>query len=217
MQRGAGALLQNPNANSPDRWENKYPIDLRTRLGLPCDTPMPGTATNLSKPARRRSACGPAAVVSIILALCAVPAITQAKLPLAQKHEIRHEIDQLEEQWRIAVLKGNTTALNDLLADDYLAITASGTLQNKEQVLDNMRQGRTKFTTLGLFDRKVRVYGSTALVTSLADVEGAADDGELRGSYRYTRVYVRNPQGRWKIVSFEVSRIREPGERIDHK
>jgi ketosteroid isomerase-like protein len=38
---------------------------------------------------------------------------------------------------------------------------------------------------------------------------GAGSD--YTGSYRYTRVYVRNAQGLWKIVSFEASRIRFPG------
>jgi len=51
-----------------------------------------------------------------------------------------HEIDQLEETWREAILKSNTTAMNALLADDYLAITASGTLQTKEQALANLRR-----------------------------------------------------------------------------
>jgi ketosteroid isomerase-like protein len=35
---------------------------------------------------------------------------------------------------------------------------------------------------------------------------------DISGSYRYTRVYVRDAQGKWKIVSFEASRIREPGQ-----
>lgn len=150
-------------------------------------------------------------------AICTVACALQAKLPHVQKHEIRHEIDQLEDTWRSAVLKGNAESLQNLLADDYIAITASGTIQTKEQTLDNIRQGRTKFTTLDISDRKVRVYGSTALVTSLATVQGSTGDGQLNGSYRYTRVYVRNPQGAWKVVSFEVSRVREPGDRTEHR
>jgi ketosteroid isomerase-like protein len=43
-------------------------------------------------------------------------------------------------------------------------------------------------------------------------VQGTTADGNVSGSLRYTRVYVRNPQGQWKIVSFEASRIREPRE-----
>ena len=102
--------------------------------------------------------------------------------------------------------------MEKLLADDYLAITASGRLQTKEQALASLRLGRMHFKTLEISDRKVRFYGTTALVTSQAEVQGSTDEGDVSGSYRYTRVYVRDPQGAWKVVSFEVSRIREPGE-----
>jgi len=129
-----------------------------------------------------------------------------------EKHEVRHEIDQLEENWREAALKSNVPAMDALLADDYMAITATGTLQNKEQTLANLRTGLTHFAALDLSERKVRFYGTTAVVTSIAQVNGVTPEGDLTGSYRYTRVYVRDPRGHWKIVSFEASRIREPGE-----
>jgi ketosteroid isomerase-like protein len=76
-----------------------------------------------------------------------------------------------------------------------------------------MRNPRRHITALELSDSKVRFYGATALVTSFAHVTGINADGEAVGDYRYTRVYVRNAQGRWKIVSFEASRIRVPGAR----
>jgi ketosteroid isomerase-like protein len=139
----------------------------------------------------------------------------QAGMPRAQKHESRREIDQLEDAWRQAVLKSNTVAMEKLLADDYLAITSSGTLQTREQTLANLRAGH--FTTLDISDRKVRFYGTTALVTSVADVQGTTGDGDISGSYRYTRVYVHEPQGSWKIVSFEMSKIREPQEHAERK
>jgi ketosteroid isomerase-like protein len=58
----------------------------------------------------------------------------------------------------------------------------------------------------------VRFYGTTALVTSQADLSGTNAGEDISGSYRYTRVYVRDAQGKWKIVSFEASRISQPPE-----
>jgi ketosteroid isomerase-like protein len=124
------------------------------------------------------------------------------------KHERRHEIDRLEDAWRDALMKLNTAQMEKLLADDYLAITASGTLQTREEALASMRAGQMHFTTLDISDRKVRFYGTTALVTSVAEVQGTTADGDLSGSYRYTHVYVRDAQAAWKIVSFEASKIR---------
>jgi ketosteroid isomerase-like protein len=160
---------------------------------------------------------GPSLIAVLVLAVCATPLALNAGMPRAQKHESRHEIDQLEETWRDAILKSNSTVMENLLADDYMAITASGMLQTKDQTLASLRAGRMHFTTLDISDRKVRFYGTTALVTSLAAIQGTTTDGEVSGSYRYTRVYVRDAQGAWKIVSFEVSKIREAGEHNEHK
>jgi ketosteroid isomerase-like protein len=153
----------------------------------------------------------------MLMALCAHPVQAGARPPSAemtraQRHESRHEIDRLEEKWRDAVLNQNSAAMDSLLADDYMAITASGTLQTKQEALANIRSGHMHLTTLDISDRKVRFYGKTALVTSLAQIEGTNTEGSISGSFRYTRVYVREAQGDWKIVSFEASRIREPGE-----
>jgi ketosteroid isomerase-like protein len=165
-------------------------------------------------------------LVALALAACASPVYGRAAkaqiggipkaqkggMPRAQKHESRHEIDQLEDTWRDAVLKGNIAALDSLLADDYMAISPNGTLQSKEQTLEHVRSGAIHFTSIEFSDRKVRFYGTTALVTSRAEVSGANAEGVIDGSFRYTRVYVRDVRGNWKIVSFEASRIREPGE-----
>ena len=147
-------------------------------------------------------------VTALLLALCALPL---AGMPRAQRHERRHEIDQLEEVWRNAVLKNDAAAMSSLLADDYVAITPTGMVQTKEQALANVRSGRVHFTMLEISDRKVRFYGAAAIVTSTANVQATAPDGNLSGSYRYTRVYARDAQGVWKIVSFEANRILGPG------
>ncbi|MGB8029656.1 MAG: nuclear transport factor 2 family protein [Terracidiphilus sp.] len=128
-----------------------------------------------------------------------------------QKHESRHDIDQLEDEWRDAVLSSNTKVMDSLLAPDYMGITASGTLQSRDETLQSLSSGRLHFTLLEVTDRKVRFYGSTALVTSLANIQATTPDGKVSGNYRYTHVYVRDAQGDWKIVSFEASRVREPG------
>ena len=149
--------------------------------------------------------------IGLLLFLAACPALLSG-MPRGERHESRHEIDQLEETWRNAILHRNIQAMDALLADDYMAITPSGTLVTKDQTLANMRNGAMHFDSLEFTDRRVRFYGDTAVVTSRANVIGAMPEGALSGSYRYTRVYVRNEQGLWKIVSFEASRIRKRGQ-----
>ena len=159
---------------------------------------------------------GCAIVMALALGACAMS--LHAGMPLAQKHESRHEIDQLEDEWRNAILTSDIKAMNSLLADDYMAITAYGTIENKDQTLAGLRSNVIHVTSLTISERRVRFYEKTAVVTSLAEVQGTnAEGNDISGRYRYTRVYVRDAQGEWKIVSFEASRVREPGPHKHNK
>jgi hypothetical protein len=179
------------------------PIDRCASSGLVSDRPMPGATNNSLNVNRQWMAHGLMLAALYVLALSASAAQStgataqHAGPPGPHKHEHRHEIDRLEDAWREALMKSNTAQMEKLLADDYMAITASGTLQTRQEALASMRAGQMRFTTLDISDR---------------EVQGATADGDLAGSYRYTHVYVRDAQGAWKIVSFEASRIREPGE-----
>jgi len=155
---------------------------------------------------------GSMAALVMVFVLAGSAAQQSPGMPRAQRHESRHEIDQLEQVWRDAIVQRNASALDGLLADDYIAITPNGTLQSKDQTLANLRSGALHLSSIELSDRKVRFYGQTALVTSRAEVNGTNSGEDFSGSYRYTRVYVRDEQGKWKIVSFEASRIRESDE-----
>lgn len=147
-----------------------------------------------------------------LLALALAGTWAFALVPKPQHHEARHEIEQLEETFRAAMLNGDATSLSSLLADDYMGITASGTLQTKDDLLANIRSGKVHFTVLDISDRRIRFYGATALVTCRAEIEGTTPGGAVSGSFRYTRVYVRDASGVWKIVSFEASPVRPSDE-----
>lgn len=148
-------------------------------------------------------------VAAGLVFLLAVGIAAQQGMKRGERHESRREIDQLEDAWRNDILQRNIGALSALLSDDYIGISASGMLQSKDETLSYLRSGTLHFTSIEFSDRKVRFYGKTALVTSRAEVAGTSPEGDLAGSFRYTRVYVRDEHGVWHIVSFEASRIRE--------
>ena len=188
-------------------------IDRLTFPGILSDTFMSGKASYLSDIVRtnRQATIGRILLIAFVAFFGA--SLLNAGQAKPKKNDLRREIFELEDTWRNAVLKSDINAMSALLADDYTGITASGILQTKQEVLANMRAHRVHFNALLLSDLKVRFYGKTALVTSKAEVQGTTPEGELSGNFRYTRVYVRDSQGRWKIVSFETSKIRAQGER----
>lgn len=180
-------------------------IDPHDGSGLPSVTFMWNPRGKTRFGWKRRLAAG-------VVLLFAVGAAAQpAQMRRGERHESRHEIDQLEDNWRDAIVHRNIPLVTTLLADDYMGITPSGILQSKDETLANLRSGALHFASIEYTERKVRFYGRTALVTARAEVRGAGPEGDFSGSYRYTHVWVRDDHGAWRIVSFEASRIRERG------
>ncbi|HEX3470291.1 MAG TPA: nuclear transport factor 2 family protein [Silvibacterium sp.] len=146
--------------------------------------------------------------VLLIVAICMVLAHPAFAMPRHENHAIHKEIEALEEQWRQAVISNDVTQMDHLLSDDYIGISANGTVETKAQALALRKAGTVRIKTLEINDLKVRVYGDTAVVTSRADLEGTNGQSDISGKYRYTRVY-NHRFGQWKIVSFEASRMHD--------
>ena len=87
-------------------------------------------------------------------------------LPKRENRVVHKQIETLEMEWRQAQVDNNITVIADLLADDYVGITANGTIETKSQAIAQRKAGTIRITTLDLDDLKVRLYGDTAVVTS---------------------------------------------------
>jgi ketosteroid isomerase-like protein len=154
------------------------------------------------------------AIVLLLVACLAgipIPGYAMAIPLLHREDRLHREIENLEAQWRTAVLQNDVATVNRLLADDYLGINPNGTLETKADALALRRAGTTKISSMDPINMKVRVYGDTAVVTSQVQVEGHDGERDISGRYHYTRVYSHR-SGEWKVVSFEASRI-PPGSK----
>ena len=81
--------------------------------------------------------------------MCLVLACPAYALPSDENHAIHKEIEALEEQWRLAVISNNVTQMDHLLSDDYIGISATGTVETKAQVLAQRKAGTVRIKALG--------------------------------------------------------------------
>ncbi|MDP9038788.1 MAG: nuclear transport factor 2 family protein [Acidobacteriota bacterium] len=127
-----------------------------------------------------------------------------------RKEFYKGQVEQLEQVWRTAQLAGDVPEMDKLLAEDYVGITMTGQVVTKMQQLERLRSRELVLTRIDLDDVKVKLIGTTAIVTSLANIDGTNDGAAVHGTYRYTRVYTRLPSGVWKITSSEATRVGPP-------
>ena len=183
-----------------------FPFDSVRDRKLVSGTQMPGKAYG-ARASQRTMAC-----LMLAAALCLVLANPAWAMTRHESHALHKEIESLEMQWRDAVVANNVNQMDHLLADDYIGISANGTVETKTQELAQRRAGTIRIKSLDLSDLKVRVFGDTAVVTSRAELTGVNGQSDISGNYRYTRVYNKR-LGQWKIVSFEASRIHDADAR----
>jgi ketosteroid isomerase-like protein len=207
FQQSTAARLRSLQATAA----GAFLFDAPREPGLPSGKNMRQSPAQIRGPRRVRSLVRrPHVILPCTLVALALLVACQAAaaLPHREKSEIHKQIEALEQEWRTALITNNVAQMDHLLADDYIGITSNGTVETKTQALDQRRAGTVRITKMDLTDTHVRVYGDTAVVTSLASVEGTNGASNISGQYRYTRVYNRR-LGQWKIVSFEASRMHD--------
>ena len=161
---------------------------------------------------RQRGKQAPVRGVALLGArLAASPMLGLVPLP-GGKGSPQKQIDQLEQRWQTALLANDTPTLSSLLGDSYVGIGPDGTIASKPEELSARASGKDRVEALNVLDRKIRMYGTTAVVTSKVRVQGIYSGEPLLGEYRYTRVWSLG-HGQWHIVSFEANRIHDADAR----
>lgn len=115
---------------------------------------------------------------------------------------VEERIKSLQEKSRKAVLKGDASFLEKYLADDYVGIDGKGAIVTKAQAIQDLKSGAVKYESIDVHDTKIRTYGNTAIVNSLASVKLTVDGKPISGDFRGTFVWVKQ-KGNWKRVAFQ--------------
>ena len=143
----------------------------------------------------------------LMLCLCVTGSVAEAKLlPRENRRSETREIEKMEEQWRTAVVAGDASSLEKLLSEDFLAISARGTLSDKQQYLHRISTHATQFSQFELLDLKVRFSPGSAMVVSQTHVAGTLESRPIEGIFRYTKVYSHSG-GTWHITNFQATRV----------
>jgi len=79
-------------------------------------------------------------------------------------------------------------------------------LFTKAQEIENFNSGVTKYESIVGRESKIRIYGDTAVVNSLASVRATFNGKPYIGDVRNTRVWVKQ-NGNWKLVLFQATRL----------
>lgn len=110
------------------------------------------------------------------------------------------EIHEVEDRRYDAMIRGNSDALANTLADEFVYHQANGKINDKPGYVKQMQGGTVKIFSAERYDVKIKVYGdiATAVGDTRLDLEIG---GERRtADLRYLNVWVKR-DGRWQLAA----------------
>jgi ketosteroid isomerase-like protein len=123
------------------------------------------------------------------------------------------QLEKLGEEWAAAELRGDTAALERVLADDFVAVGPLGFMLDKEQWLSRHDSRSMTYESFEWDEVQVRIHGDAAVMIGREAARGRYTDGdfryEIQDQFRATLVFVEE-QGRWLLLSLHLSPIAGP-------
>jgi ketosteroid isomerase-like protein len=113
--------------------------------------------------------------------------------------EIERYILESERQWAESVATGDTSAIERILADDFVGVDPKGQLYKKQQMIADTRNAPNYFVSNRLNEVKVRFYGDTVIAQGSETWEKRSGE---RGRFVWTDTWIRR-NDRWQIVAAE--------------
>jgi ketosteroid isomerase-like protein len=102
--------------------------------------------------------------------------------------------------------QGDVSALEQLLAPDYLGYDPSGRPQDRAGVLRGYAEGGVRVATLRQSELRVRVLGDTGLVAGINALRGQQGPEHFDLQLRFLDVYAWR-DGRWQLVASQDTRL----------
>ena len=110
---------------------------------------------------------------------CLLPLLSLGSASLSQAQQASGATEKailaLEDQWMQSQKTNNPDLVAPLLADKFVETNGVGRVQNKAEFL--ARERATKYSSVEYLDRKVTVFGDTAIATGDLKFQGTDESG----------------------------------------
>ena len=139
----------------------------------------------------------------IILLLFSGVALAQTK-----SDGVKDNIKKMENELRQGSLKGDSSAAEKYLADDFQSVSgATGKMSSKAEIIARLKSGATKYSQIDVSDEDVALYGNDlAIAHGVADVKLTMDGQDASGKYHFSRTWLKR-NGKWQAIWFQSTKV----------
>lgn len=119
------------------------------------------------------------------------------------------QVRKAEEARIAATIKGDTAALGALLAEGMTYVHSSAKLETRQEFLDQIKSGFYQYKSIAAHDVTLRLYGQTAILAGLADIEVVSGGTPVSPKLRFTEVWVKGAHG-WQLAAWHSTKLPAP-------
>ena len=136
-----------------------------------------------------------------VLSSIAIAASVPVSAAAASKQSAT-EVETADRQFNRALERSDVAVLSELIADQYVFTDPTGRLSHKQDVIEGFNSGRIRIKSQTTQDVRIDVYGDVAVETGMLTSVAMRDGHNTSGTFRFTRVWVKQ-EGRWRTVAFQ--------------
>ena len=148
-----------------------------------------------------------------VFALCCSADLAYCEPSPSESPAAAEQVLKIDEARRVAMLHNDVATLERLFADDLTIFWGDGSTDTKSSALAALRSHALSYERLDYEGTRVRLYGSTAVVTGRAIIRYRSEEHVTDTQANLTRVYVQQ-QGEWRLVASQTTRI---PQRVNHQ
>jgi ketosteroid isomerase-like protein len=134
----------------------------------------------------------------IMFACCCIPAAAQ------DKSDSPAAIRKLEEKWTESYKKRQIDILSSLLAEDFVITVEDGNVYSKSGYISHTADTSTQVDVAEILDLKVRMHGTTAVVTGAYHEKGKSNGKPYEYHDRLTDVWLK-AGNKWQVIASHYS------------
>ena len=118
--------------------------------------------------------------------------------------------EQADDEFFAALTAGDVSRLEPLLDERFLIVDImSGAVADRAALTAALAERVLEFGRVELIERAGRHYGETAILVGRTEMAGSFAGAAFTAASRYTHVFVRGVDTRWRLASAQGSHDRE--------
>jgi ketosteroid isomerase-like protein len=121
------------------------------------------------------------------------------------------EIVKLFEDGDRALISANVNEIERIYAEDYLQYDETGRTRTRQDLVQNLTQGKLRFVSMKSTGRRVRLLAEDFAVVHGSEEDEIEQDGRrVQAAYLYMDA-IRKRNGRWQIVASQLVKVSQAG------